>query len=91
MKVIVKYRNFHDIERIEIMPEAFFVRENETPEDALRRIWSDQYNAAIAESEFCEDDPLDEENCWFEEDMAQIAWADGDVKEFYVVEVEDYR
>lgn len=91
MKAIVTYRKFHDIDRVEIMPEVFSIRENETSEEALRRIWSDHYNDAIVESEFCEDDPLDEENCWFEEDMAQIAWADGDTKEFYVVEVEDYK
>lgn len=91
MKVIVTYRNFHDIERIEIMPEVFFVRENETPEDALRRIWEDEFNSAISESMFDETDPLNEDECWYEEDMAQIAWADGDTKEFYVVEVEDWR
>ena len=54
MKVIVTYRNFHDIERIEIMPEVFFVRENETSEDALRRIWENEFNSAISESMFDE-------------------------------------
>ena len=91
MKVIVTYRNFHDIERIEIMPEVFFVRENETPEDALRRIWENEFNSAISESMFDETDPLNEDECWYEEDMAQIAWADGDTKEFYIVEVKDWR
>jgi hypothetical protein len=90
MKVIVTYSKFHDMFKGECIPKVFSIKENETSEEALRRIWSDQYNAAIAESEFCEDDPLDEENCWFEEDMAQIAWADGDTKEFYVVEVDEY-
>ena len=91
MKVIVTYRNFHDIERIEIMPEVFFVRENETSEDALRRIWENEFNSAISESMFDETDPLNEDECWYEEDMAQIAWADGDTKEFYIVEVKDWR
>ena len=91
MKVIVTYRKFHDIDRSEIMPEVFFVRENETPEEALRRIWEDQYNSLIAEQLYNDNDPLDEENCWFEEDMAQIAWADGDTKEFYVVSIDDYK
>ena len=87
MKIIVTYRKFHDIDRAEIPPEVFKVNENETTEEALRRIWEDQYNSALSENE---EDPVDEDNCWFEEYMAQIAWADGDTKEFYVVEVEDY-
>ena len=91
MRVIVKYRKFHNIDRCEIMPEVFFVRENETPEDALRRIWEDGYNSAIAESLFDKTDPVDEENCWFEEDMAQYAWADGDTVELYIVDVEEYK
>lgn len=92
MKVIVTYRKFHDIDRAEIPPEVFKVNENETPEDALRRIWEDQYNGLIAERLTDKElnDPLDEENCLFEEEMAQIAWTDGDTMEFYVVEVEDY-
>ena len=95
MQVIIIYKKFHDIERCEIMPEVFYIKENETPEDALRRIWQDKYNGLIAERLYNDDDfyddPLDEENCWYEEDMAQIAWADGDTEEFYVAEVEDYK
>jgi hypothetical protein len=67
MKVVVTYRKFHDIDRVEILPEVFSIRENETSEDALRRIWSDQLNSAIAESLFDETDPLNENECWFEE------------------------
>ena len=88
MTVIVTYRNFHDIDKQEIPPEVFLIREGEAPEEALIRIWSDQYNALLAENIYDDSDPLDEKNCWFEEYMAQIAWADGDTKEFYVVEVE---
>ena len=95
MQVIVTYKKFHDIERQEIMPEVFYVRENETAADALRRIWEDKYNGLIAERLLIDDDvyddPLDENECWYEEDMAQIAWADGDIEEFYVAEVEEYE
>ena len=91
MKVIVTYRNFHDIERIEIMPEVFSISKNESSEEALRRIWEDYYNNVLAENLNGEiDDPLDEENCWCEEDMALITYIDGDTKEFYVIDVEDY-
>lgn len=92
MKVIVTYRNYHDMDRTEIMPEVFAIDENENPEDALRRVWSDFYNDIIAENLSGEiDDPLDEENCWFEEDMAMITYADGDTKEFYLLDVEQYK
>lgn len=96
MKVIVTYRKFHDVDRNEIFPEVFKMNENETPEDALRRIWQDQHNAILAENlnrDIIGDinDPLDEEGCWFEEDMAMITWVDGDTKEFYIVNVEDYK
>lgn len=91
MKVIVIYKKFHDIERCEIMPEVFCPNAKETPEDALRRIWEDHYNSLIAEQLIDDSDPLNEEECWFEEDMAQIGWVDGDTIEFYVAEVEEYK
>lgn len=93
MKVIVTRRNFHDMECWEIMPEVFFINENETPEDALRRIWEDQYYGIIDENLSGEvDDPLDEENCWIndDEEMAMITYADGDTKEFYITEIKYY-
>lgn len=89
MKVIVTYNKFHDVGMAESTPEVFRLRENETSEEALRRIWEDQYNALIAELLHDDSDPLDKDNCWFEEDKAQISWADGDTKEFYVVDVEE--
>lgn len=91
MKAIVIYKKFHDMDIYEIMPRVFLIKE-ENPEDELRRIWEDNYNGAIADNLYFDgNDPLDEENCWFEEDIAQIAWADGDVMEFYVVDVEEYK
>lgn len=92
MKVIVTYKNYHDMERTEIMPEVFMVNENETPEEALERIWSDQYNGIITDNLNNDlNDPVDEENCWHENDMAIITWEDGDTKEFYIVEAKDYE
>lgn len=91
MKVIVTYRNFHDINREEIFPEVFMVKQNETPEEALERIWTDQYNGLLAEQLLDDSDSLDENNCWHEEEMAIITWADGDTKEFYIIEVEEYK
>lgn len=92
MKVIMTYRNYYGMDRREIFPQIFRIKENENPEDALRRIWENDYNGIIADN-LNEDinDPVDEENCWFEDDMALITWEDGDTKEFYVVEVEDYN
>lgn len=89
MKVIVTYRNFHNINREEIMPEVFVPNKNETSEEAFRRIWEYAYNRALTESKES-GDQLDETGCWFGEDMAQIAWEDGDKKEFYLIEVEEY-
>ena len=92
MKVIVTYRNYHDMDRTEVMPEVFSISEIEEPEAALRRVWEDLYNDLLTHNLNGEiDDPLDEENCWCEEDMALITYADGDTKEFYVIEVEKYR
>lgn len=85
MKVIMTYRNYHNMDRYEIFPEIFRIKDNEKPEDALRRIWEDSYDTL----DF--NDPIDEENSWFEEYMALITWEDGDTKEFYVVDVKDYE
>lgn len=90
MKVIVTYRNFHDINREELFPEVFKVNKNETAKEALKRIWSDQYNSLLAEELYDNSDPTDTENCWHEEDRALITWKDGDTKEFYIVDVEEY-
>lgn len=90
MKVIVTYRNFHDINRDEILPEVFRVNDNETAEEALERIWTDQYNALVVESLHDETNSLDDEGCWHEDERAMLTWADGDTKEFYIIEVETY-
>ena len=37
------------------------------------------------------DDPIDENGCWFKENMALITWKDGDTKEFYLIELVDYK
>ena len=89
MKVILIYKKYHDMEMGEAMPEVIRVKENETPEDALRRKWEDYYNGIIAENLSGDiNDPLDEENCWCEEDIALITWADEDTTEFYIVDIE---
>jgi len=85
MKVIMTYKNYHSMDRREIFPEVFRINKNEKPEDALRRMWEDVFNTL----DF--NDPIDEENSWFEGDMALITWADGDTKEYYVVDVQDYE
>jgi len=89
MKVILIYKKYHDMEMGEAMPEVIRVKENETSEDALRKAWEDFYNDIIADNLNGEiDDPLDEENCWCEEDIALITWADEDTTEFYIVDVD---
>ena len=90
MKVIVAYRNFHDINREELFPEVFSVNVNETAKEALERIWKDLYNGLLAENLIYNDDPLNESGCWCGEDMAILTWADGDTKEFYIVDIEKY-
>ena len=90
MKVIMIYKKYHDMEIREIFPEIFRIKENDKPEEVLRKIWEDGYNGAIADninSDF--NDPIDEKNCWFEEDMAVITWEDGDAIEYYVVDVQE--
>lgn len=89
MQVIVVYKKYHDMEMGEAMPEVIRIKENENSEDALRKVWEDFYNGVLADNLSGEiDDPLDEENCWYEEDIALITWADEDVTEFYIVDVE---
>lgn len=91
MEVIVAYCNFHDIDREELFPEVFFVRENETGKEALQRIWEETYNDFLAERLYDdEDDPLDDNGCWHEDYRAMITWADGDTIEFYVVNVKSF-
>lgn len=92
MKVIMTYRNYHSMNRRELFPEIFRIDKNEKPEDALRKMWEHDYNGAIADNLNNDlNDSVDEENCWFEEDMAMITWEDGDTKEFYLIEVKDYE
>ena len=87
MKVIVTYQNYHSMGRREILPEVFKIKGK--PEDALRRMWENDYNGAIADNlNSGSNDPVDEENCWFEEEMAVLAWKDGDTKEYYVIDVQ---
>ena len=87
MKVIVTCRKFHDMEMGEIRPVVILPRENETPEDALRRIWEMHYNGALSDNLMLDgEDPVDEENCWYEDDMALVTWEDGDTIEFHIVE-----
>ena len=87
MKVIVTYKNYHSMDRREILPEVFKIKGK--PEDVLRKMWEDDYNGAISDNLYNDlNDPIDEENCWFEEDRAMITWQDGDTKEYYVIDVE---
>ena len=86
MKVIVTYRKFHDMEIGEVTPEVILPRENETPEDALRRVWKHYYNGALSDNIMLDgEDPVDDENCWIEGDVALITWEDGDTIEFYII------
>lgn len=92
MKVIVAYRNYHSMERAELFPQVFKVNKGETPEQALERIWQSELNGALADNLNNDyNDPIDEENCWHEDNMALITWEDGDTKEYFIVEVEDYE
>ena len=89
MKVIVIYKKYHDMEIGEAMPRVVEIKVNETPESVLRREWEDFYNGVLADNLSGEiDDPLDEENCWCEDEIALITWADKDTTEFYVIDVE---
>ena len=88
MKVIVTYKNYHSMDRREILPEVFKIKGK--PEDALRKMWEDDYNGAISDNLYNDlNDPIDEENCWFEGDMAMITWEDGDTKEYYVIDIQE--
>ena len=92
MKVIMTYRNYHNMQRIEIFPEIFRIKDDKKPEDALRKMWEDYYNGAIIDNMNNDyDDPIDENGCWFKENMALITWKDGDTKEFYLIELVDYK
>lgn len=87
MKVIVTCRKFHDMEMGEVRPEVILPRDNETPKDALRRIWEMYYNDVLSDNLMSGgEDPVDEENCWYEDDMALLTWEDGDTVEFHIIE-----
>lgn len=92
MKVIMTYKNYYGLDRMQIFPEVFKIKEDEKPEDVLRKIWEDDYNGAIADNLNSDgNDPVDEDNCWFKDEMAMITWEDGDTKEFYLIDVKDYE
>lgn len=86
MKVIVEVKKFHDMDVREVIPEVILPRDNETPEDALRRVWEMGYNGALSDNLMLDgEDPVDEENCWCEDDVALITWEDGDTIEYHIV------
>ena len=86
MKVIVEIRNFHDMEVGEVSPTVILPRENETPKDALRRIWEWSCNEARSDNLMLDgEDPVDEENCWCRDDIALLTYEDGDTIEFHIV------
>lgn len=86
MKVIVTSKKFHNMDAREVFPEVILPRDNETPEDALRRIWKRSYDNALSDNLMSDgNDPVDEENCWCEDDVALITWEDGDMMEFHIV------
>lgn len=87
MKVIMTYRNYNGMDRRELFPDVYLIKESEKPEDVLRKIWEYDFNTLNVDF----NNPIDEENSWFEGDMALITWADGDTKEYYVVDVKDYE
>lgn len=90
MKVILKYRNYNRMDKREIFPEIYKIKEEDKPEDALRKIWQDCYDSAVAENiEIGNTDPVNSEKCKCEEDMAVVTWKDGDTAEFYVVDIEE--
>ena len=87
MKVIVECRKFHDMEVGEVTPRVILPRNDETPENALRRIWEWSYNNALSDNLMLDgEDPVDEANCWCETDIALITYEDGDTIEFHIVE-----
>ena len=86
MKAIVICKKYHDMEVGEVRPQVILPRENETPEDALRRVWEMYYNGALSDNLMLDgEDPVDEENCWCEDDIALITYGDGDTIEFHIV------
>ena len=90
MKVILKYRNYRNMDKREIFPVIYKISENDKPEEALRKIWQDCYDSAVAENiEIDNADPVNAEKCKCEEDMAIVTWEDGDTDEFYLVDLEE--
>lgn len=87
MHVIVVWRNWANIDRMEIMPEVFKVKEDENAQDVLRTLWENNMNELFVEMLYDSSDPIDESKCWCEEDMAVITWKDGDTQEFCIAEV----
>lgn len=89
MKVIVKCRQFHDVEPIEIPPAVIMPRGDYTIEEQLRECWEDELNALIAEATWNEDSQLNEDKCFFKEDYGLITYEDGDTISFHIVDIEE--
>lgn len=85
-KTVVTYRNFHDINRDEIFPEVFLVPDGKDECVFLEEMWKRELENSIEEGRLS-NDPVDKEKCWHDDDRALITWADGDTKEYYIVEV----
>ena len=89
MKVIVKCRQFHDIDPREIPPTVIIPTEVRTIEEQLHKLWEDELNALLAEATWNEDSQLNEDKCFFEEDYSLITYDDGDTISFHIIDVEE--
>ena len=89
MKVIVATREFQDFSPDELVPSVFSIRKNETPEQALQRVWSDVYANTIsdANSDEVTEAPVDEANSSVDGCYAVITWQDGDCIRFYIADM----
>lgn len=89
MKVIVKCRQFYDIEPIEIPPAVIMPSGKRAIEEQLYKLWKDELNALIDEATREEYSQLNEDKCFFEEDYGLITYEDGDTISFHIVDVEE--
>lgn len=90
MHLINIHQTFHDIEREEVMPRSLTLPEHANPFEYLYALWQRALEAAKMEDELIGENTLDLENCWIHEEVAQIAWTDGDITEYCVTQTEKF-
>ena len=93
--VVVRYAMFQDIPGDLYIPKVIHMRDGETPEDALRRLWSREFIELLKAAEESLNDgeelvrKINTSGCWCTDIRAKITFDNDDYIEYYVAYLDE--